>query len=316
MMQLTEARWSPTIKRVALTTAGFLPVSFVLFLVLFFGRAHAVSMGERRRARGEGGVAQRAVPVAAASASGSLLLYWVACGSAEGGASPRTTGRRRARRRWTAATGSHAAPGALRGRALAVGLRPPDGARPDAGTAASSAATTSVTSLYTGVRAGRPSSRSARTRGAHRVAPSAIQDVAKLTFAMCVMWMYFFFSQYLVIWYGNVPVETRFFRRGSSSHPGAPWRSSSSSWAGWCRSPICSSASPGGRPRAAPGLRGDPVHRDGSAVFLERLLVVFPSLLRGQHGAARARCEILVTAGFFALFVLSRNGSSAATGRC
>src|SRR5258707_9927224 len=28
---------------------------------------------------------------------------------------------------------------------------------------------------------------------------------------MSIMWMYFFWSQYLVIWYGNVPVETRFF---------------------------------------------------------------------------------------------------------
>ena len=34
MMQLTEARWSPTVKRVALSTSGFLPVSLVLFLVL------------------------------------------------------------------------------------------------------------------------------------------------------------------------------------------------------------------------------------------------------------------------------------------
>src|SRR5262245_21098595 len=38
MIQLTEGRWSPTVKQMALTTAGFLPVSFVLFLILFFGR--------------------------------------------------------------------------------------------------------------------------------------------------------------------------------------------------------------------------------------------------------------------------------------
>src|SRR5262249_28074635 len=30
MMQLTEARWSPGVRRIALTTAGFLPISFVL----------------------------------------------------------------------------------------------------------------------------------------------------------------------------------------------------------------------------------------------------------------------------------------------
>jgi Ni/Fe-hydrogenase subunit HybB-like protein len=38
MIQVTEGRWSPSIKRIALTTAGFLPVSFVLFVVLFWGR--------------------------------------------------------------------------------------------------------------------------------------------------------------------------------------------------------------------------------------------------------------------------------------
>ena len=38
MMQLTEARWSPTVRRLALTTAGFLPVSFVLLVILFAGR--------------------------------------------------------------------------------------------------------------------------------------------------------------------------------------------------------------------------------------------------------------------------------------
>jgi hypothetical protein len=38
MMQVTEARWSPSVRRIALTTAGFLPASFVLFLVLFAGQ--------------------------------------------------------------------------------------------------------------------------------------------------------------------------------------------------------------------------------------------------------------------------------------
>ena len=39
MMQLTEARWSPSVRRIALTTAGFLPISFVLLLIMFAGRA-------------------------------------------------------------------------------------------------------------------------------------------------------------------------------------------------------------------------------------------------------------------------------------
>src|SRR5262249_57667165 len=38
MMQGTEARWSPSVRRIALTTAGFLPISFVLLLVLYTGQ--------------------------------------------------------------------------------------------------------------------------------------------------------------------------------------------------------------------------------------------------------------------------------------
>ena len=37
-----------------------------------------------------------------------------------------------------------------------------------------------------------------------------MQDLAKLVFATSILWMYFFWSQYLVIWYGNVPIETRY----------------------------------------------------------------------------------------------------------
>src|SRR5438093_7565699 len=38
MMQITEARWSPSIRRIALTTAGFLPAAFVLLLILYRGQ--------------------------------------------------------------------------------------------------------------------------------------------------------------------------------------------------------------------------------------------------------------------------------------
>ena len=45
MMQLTEARWSPSVRRLALTTAGFLPVAFVLLVVLFVGPGRASTRG-------------------------------------------------------------------------------------------------------------------------------------------------------------------------------------------------------------------------------------------------------------------------------
>src|SRR5690606_2536148 len=35
-------------------------------------------------------------------------------------------------------------------------------------------------------------------------------DLGKLTFAFCVFWAYLLFSQFIVIWYGKLPVEQGF----------------------------------------------------------------------------------------------------------
>lgn len=37
-----------------------------------------------------------------------------------------------------------------------------------------------------------------------------LHDLGKMIFAFSIFWMYLFFSQYLVIWYGNLPEETQF----------------------------------------------------------------------------------------------------------
>jgi hypothetical protein len=42
------------------------------------------------------------------------------------------------------------------------------------------------------------------------VQPSQFHDLGKLTFAFCVFWAYLFFSQFIVIWYGLLPVEQSF----------------------------------------------------------------------------------------------------------
>ncbi len=37
-------------------------------------------------------------------------------------------------------------------------------------------------------------------------------DIGKLLFGFTVFWAYIGFSQYLIIWYGNIPEETVYFR--------------------------------------------------------------------------------------------------------
>jgi Ni/Fe-hydrogenase subunit HybB-like protein len=39
-----------------------------------------------------------------------------------------------------------------------------------------------------------------------------LHDLGKMVFAFSIFWMYLFFSQYLVIWYGNLPEETEFIQ--------------------------------------------------------------------------------------------------------
>jgi hypothetical protein len=48
--------------------------------------------------------------------------------------------------------------------------------------------------------------------GAHNAFrnPTVLHDLGKLVFAFSIFWVYLVFSQYIVIWYGNIPVETFF----------------------------------------------------------------------------------------------------------
>jgi hypothetical protein len=162
-----------------------------------------------------------------------------------------------------------------------------------------------VTSLYTGFGLVCFLTIRANARGIINVSPAAIQDVAKLVFAMSVMWMYFFFSQYLVIWYGNIPVETRFFLRRFFQDP---WRTLAFVIfiVGWLIPFSYLLKRLTGRPPSAHRPLVVILFMGWTAIFLERILLVFPSISKANVFPL-GLTEVLITAGFFALFVLSRN---------
>jgi hypothetical protein len=56
-----------------------------------------------------------------------------------------------------------------------------------------------------------------------------LHDLGKLIFAFSIFWMYLFFSQYLVIWYGNLPEETQFFK----ARLGSEFLMDTWYWKGW-----------------------------------------------------------------------------------
>jgi hypothetical protein len=161
-----------------------------------------------------------------------------------------------------------------------------------------------VKALYTGFGLVTFLTIRANARGITNVAPSGIQDMAKLTFAMSVMWMYFFFSQYLVIWYGNVPIETRFF---VARFFNPPW--GVVAWlvfiVGWLIPFSYLLKRLTGRPPTRHKVFTVILFFGWIAIFVEHVLVVFPSLDR-NIGFPLGIKEILITAGFFALFALSR----------
>jgi len=300
MMQLTEARWSPSVRRLAVTTIGFLPVAFVLMALLFAGRTWLYPWVTEP-------VAVKAVWLNVPFFFGRTLVLALAlfttCYAFAGmllrDSVPPDDERDRARRNrlavlvlflWLITV-------SLWGFDLVMALDPIWYSGLFGGYFA-------VSTLYTTFCLLAILTIRANARGVASIPPAAVQDVAKLQFAMSTMWMYFFWSQYLVIWYGNVPVETRFFVRRFFVQP---WQTLA--WVvlvvGWLIPFVYLLKRLTGRPpqRHAPlfiialfGL---------VAIFLERVLVVFPSVSARTPLPLGLR-DLAITMGFLSLFALSR----------
>jgi hypothetical protein len=313
VMQLTEARWSPSAKRVAATTAGFLPASFVLLVILLvFGLGDlypwvtAPELVEKKKQ-------WLNVPFFVLRLGlGTLVLYWLALAFVRSVLAPSPA---ESRHRESRAGGHEAAPGRLNlhagimltlfvvvfslwGFDLVMSLDPVWYSGLLGGYYV-------VTSLYSGFALVTFLTIRANARGLTAVSPAGIQDLAKLVFAMCVMWMYFFFSQYLVIWYGNIPVETRFFL---SRFFADPWRTMAFViFLVGALVPFCYLLKRlTGRPPAGHRPLVVILAMGWVAIFLERTLLVFPAISR-QNVFPIGVGELLITLGFLGLFLLSRH---------
>lgn len=299
MMQLTEAYWSPGVRRIALTTAGFLPVSFALFVILFAGRAELYAW------------VTTPVPSKAAwlntpffwlrTLGLAALLFWVCFAFIKALLrNPSVLGDPQERRRrdrlavillvlWVITV-------SLWGFDLVMSLDPHWYSGLFGGYFV-------VSTLYTAFALLSLMSIRANARGLG-ITPAAVQDVAKLQFAMSIMWMYFFWSQYLVIWYGNVPIETRWVAQRFFE---SPWKTLA--WViffvGW----LIPFAYLLKRLTGRPPERHTPLFVVACfglvAIFLERILTIVPSVFPKGAPSFGLR-DVLITAGFMALFVLSR----------
>jgi hypothetical protein len=155
-----------------------------------------------------------------------------------------------------------------------------------------------------------------------------MHDIGKMIFAFSIFWMYLFFSQYLVIWYGNLPEETQFLRARLGSQflmdkSGINVLDLARTWDlkyFWQRlgepyvkvtllAWICCWVVPfwvllGQRPKKTPSILGGVAAVVLLGFWIERNVLVWPSLVPGQSYSFLGFVQIGVAIGFLGAFAL------------
>jgi hypothetical protein len=149
-------------------------------------------------------------------------------------------------------------------------------------------------------------------------------DLGKMVFAFSIFWMYLFWSQYIVIWYGNIPEETGFVmaRLGTQFFQDVWYMDTF-----WerLREPYAYATLTtwfmcwvipfwvllGQKPKKSPVILGGVALISLVGFWMERYILVTPSLVSPQavlNGAAVTPIggiELLISAGFVGLFFLT-----------
>jgi len=165
--------------------------------------------------------------------------------------------------------------------------------------------------------------------GEHVTRPR-LHDLGKMIFAFSIFWMYLFYSQYLVIWYGNLPEETQFFydRLGAQflidkGFSELQWDLAWSTWNfewerlnqayGWTSMATwaCCWIVPfwvllGARPKRTPAIVGSVAAIVLVGFWLERNLLVWPSVVKEQGAGFSwlGPIQLGIAAGFLGAFLL------------
>jgi hypothetical protein len=142
-----------------------------------------------------------------------------------------------------------------------------------------------------------------------------MHDLGKLIFAFSIFWMYLFFAQYLVIWYGNLPEETQFFqaRLGSQFLQDTwhwAWQNldepyvelSLTAWLGCWVIPFWVLL--GQEPKQTKSILGGVAFLSLLGFWLERNALVWPALVPDDGSAWFGLIQIGVALGFLGAFAL------------
>jgi hypothetical protein len=136
-----------------------------------------------------------------------------------------------------------------------------------------------------------------------------------MLFAFSIFWMYLFFAQYMVIWYGNLPEETQFFQaRLGSQFLQDTWywswerlnepyvKLSLAAWVGCWIAPFLILL--GERPKRTPAILGGVALISLFGFWLERNVLVWPSLVPDDGMAWLGPIQIGIALGYLGAFTL------------
>jgi hypothetical protein len=142
-----------------------------------------------------------------------------------------------------------------------------------------------------------------------------MHDLGKMMFAFSIFWMYLFFAQYIVIWYGNLPEETQFFdMRLGTGFLQDTWfflwdrfdepyvRLSMAAWIGCWWVPFWVLL--GQKPKKTPAILGGVAAVVLIGFWLERNALVWPSLVPADGSAWLGLVQLGIGAGFLGAFTL------------
>jgi hypothetical protein len=160
------------------------------------------------------------------------------------------------------------------------------------------------------------------------ITESRMHDIGKMMFAFSIFWMYLFWSQYLVIYYGNLPEETFYLRDRlgdqfliDKGFTEAAFVKSWSAWDfewkrlqtgyGWISMTVwaCNWLIPfwvllGQRPKKTPWIAGPVAGILLFGLWLERNLLVWPSVVKNEMLSWFGLIQVGVALGFAGTFLL------------
>jgi len=304
VLHVTKARWGKPLQGLAESFAAFFPISFVLFLLLFTGKAFVFPwLGGDLHGK-EGWLT---IPfLFTRDAAGLLILYGLGFAylrhglmlkRSQGDDAERNREARQSRMTLIAVLYimAYAAVLSLLAFDLVMSADPQ-------WVSTLFAPYGFVKAFYMGL--GALIILAALVRIRHREAAleaSHFHDLGKLFFAFCLLWADFFYCQFLVIWYGNIPEETSYIIQRTMT---LPW--SRLAWAVFILSfvipfLILLNKEVKTRPRFMIGLC--------SMVFvglwLEHYLLLGPALNPGADSIPINAADILIALGFLGLMAMA-----------